>query len=323
MRRRNEDDTNVGEDSFLDTTANLVGILIILVVIVGAKTKTEAEEYGRTLAEVDVAPQLDEPARAAHALASSLREQSMRQKEYELETEYRRAERDRLLTHVQLAREAIDAELGTLDGEKRQSLEQSQELEKLQTQLAKVHELSGAAEERERPQIVLEHLPTPMAQTVFNREMHVELKAGIVTVIPWDRLVNVLKEQVPLAARRQASKNQLEETLGPVGGFLMRYRMLAIPGGFELDRFELETTADAPSETLQQALAPAGRLRLELASRNPAETVVTVWVYPDSFEEFRQLKARLFDEGFLCAARQLPDGVRIGASPRGSRSSAQ
>jgi hypothetical protein len=62
---------------------------------------------------------------------------------------------------------------------------------------------------------------------------------------------------------------------------------------------------------------------LELASRKPRETVVTVWVYPDSFEKFRQLKAQLFAEGFLCAARPLPEGVRIGASPQGTRSSAQ
>jgi hypothetical protein len=153
--------------------------------------------------------------------------------------------------------------------------------------------------------------------------MHVQLKAGRLTVIPWDRLVGALKEQVPLAARRNASRTMLEDSLGPVGGFLMRYRMAAIPGGFELDRFEIESVDEQHGESFDEALAPGGRLRLELASRDPSETVVTVWVYPDSFEVFRQLKARLFEEGFLSAARPLPEGVRIGASPRGSRSSAQ
>jgi hypothetical protein len=133
----------------------------------------------------------------------------------------------------------------------------------------------------------------------------------------------MLKQQIPLAARRQASRSGLEDTLGPVGGFLMRYRMNAIPGGLALDRFELEATSAAPRESLSESLAPAGRLRLELASRKPRETVVTAWVYPDSFEQFRQLKATLFEEGFLCAARPLPEGVRIGASPQGTRSSAQ
>ncbi|MCA9134530.1 MAG: hypothetical protein KDA45_15275, partial [Planctomycetales bacterium] len=193
----------------------------------------------------------------------------------------------------------------------------------LETRLREVEERMGAAEEVKRPQIVLEHLPTPMAKTVFNREMHVKLEQGRVTVIPWDRLIGLLKDQVPLAARRNASRNTLDDTLGPVGGFLMKYRMLAVPGGFELERFELEAVSQAESESLEEAFAPAGRLRLELASRNPPETVVTVWVYPDSFELFRQLRARLFEQGFLSAARPLPDGMRIGASPRGSRSSAQ
>ncbi len=321
--RRSNDETSVGEDSFLDTTANLVGILIILVVVVGSKTKLEAEELGRKLATQDAEKQLSEPARQAHALATSVDEQIVRQKEYELETKYRRTERDTLLTHVQLAREKIDGSLRELDIEKQNSVAEARELEKLQQELSDTKEQLGALEETSRPKIILEHLPTPMAQTVFNREMHIQLRNGLVTVIPWDRLVEMLKEQVPYAARRQASKDVLEEKFGPVGGFVMRYRMTRIPGGFELERFELETAAGAPSEPMEDALSPTGRLRLELASRNPAETVVTAWVYPDSFGEFGLLKSQLFKDGFLCAARPLPEGMHIGASPRGTRSSAQ
>lgn len=321
--RHKEDESNVGEDSFLDTTANLVGILIILVVVIGTKTTLEAEEYGRKLARVEATPQLEAPARQAEALAASMHEQALKQREYGLESDYRRAERDSLLAKVQQAREKISDEMQQLDAEKREALEHTRQLEKLQLQLSEIDEQLGAREEAERPKVILEHLPTPMAQTVFNRELHLQLKAGAVTVIPWDRLIETLKEQVPYAARRQASKNVLEETLGPLGGFIMRYRLSRIPGGFELERFELEAAADALSQSLRDALAPAGRLRLELASRNPVETVVTVWVYPDSFGEFSQLKSQLFREGFLCAARPLPEGIRIGASPRGTRSSAQ
>jgi hypothetical protein len=153
--------------------------------------------------------------------------------------------------------------------------------------------------------------------------MHVQLKGGRVTVIPWDRLVETLKSQVPLALQRNASRQSLDDTLGPVGGFLMHYQMRSVPGGFELERFELEPTPSTPSESLQESLSASGRLRLELASRDPSETVVTVWVYPDSFREYRTLQTRIFEEGFLSAARPLPENIRIGASPRGTRSSAQ
>ena len=52
-------------------------------------------------------------------------------------------------------------------------------------------------------------------------------------------------------------------------------------------------------------------------------TTVTLWVYPDSFDEFRQVKADLFKLGYLVAGRPMPDGTPIGGSPDGSRSSAE
>lgn len=321
--RRAEENMGVGEDSFLDTTANLVGILIILVVVIGAKTKVDAEAYGRELAKEQSPEVYAEPKRKAKALADSLNAQKRQLNQYELEAEYRKRERDTLLIQVAQAREHIQTKSEDVDDKQREFVQQKLKVDSLRSQLNQTQSEMGAAETRERPKVILEHLPTPMARTVFTQEMHVQLRHGLVTVIPWERLLQALREQVPLAARRGGSRGFIEDTLGPLGGFLMLYRMNGVPGGFELDRFELESTSAAPSEPLNEALSNDGRLRLELASRVPAETVVTVWVYPDSFVEFRELKAALFEEGFLSAARPLPDGVRIGASPHGTRSSAQ
>ncbi len=324
MPKHDEEHISVGEDSFLDTTANLVGIMIILVVLVGSRTTTDAHEHGKELAaQVEAEHLLAEPVQRAQNLQHALVEQAIQIQEHTLESVYRRAERDRLLEQVTLARQAIEAELGATDDTQRHSIEKEQKLEQLESQLKKTNTMLGAAEQHKRPKIVLEHLPTPMAKTVFGRELHIRLQHGQVTVVPWDQLIEMLKSQLPLAAQRNASRGGIEETLGPVGGFMMRYKMAAVRGGFELDRFEIETTPDNNGESLDSALSSSGRLRLDLASRTPAETVVTVWVYPDSFDEFRLLKAALFDEGFLCAARPLPEGMRIGASPNGSRSSAQ
>ena len=323
MPRRHAEDASVGEDSFLDTIANLVGIMIILVVVVGSKTKIDAEAYGRELAEKSPPMELDEPVREVRALQQSLLDTQAQQRAYELENAYRKLERDNLLAQVTLARAAVEEHLQSLDADKRQDIEQDQKLETLQARLQEMTEKMGAAEESKRPKIVLEHLPTPMAKTVFHREMHVKLQNNRVAVIPWDRLVDTHKQQVPLAARRNASRSSLEDSLGPIGGWLMKYRMLSVPGGMELDRFELEQVSSDDDEPLEQACAPSGRLYMELASRNPAETVVTVWIYPESFDTFRQLKVYLFEQGFLSAARPMPNGLRIGASPSGNRSSAQ
>ena len=226
MSRRHAEDASVGEDSFLDTIANLVGIMIILVVVVGSKTKIDAEAYGRELAEKSPPMELDEPVREVRALQQSLLDTQAQQRAYELENAYRKLERDNLLAQVTLARAAVEEHLQSLDADKRQDIEQDQKLETLQARLQEMTEKMGAAEESKRPKIVLEHLPTPMAKTVFHREMHVKLQNNRVAVIPWDRLVDTLKQQVPLAARRNASRSSLEDSLGPIGGWLMKYRML-------------------------------------------------------------------------------------------------
>ncbi|MEZ6082082.1 MAG: hypothetical protein R3C56_42325, partial [Pirellulaceae bacterium] len=240
MPRRHAEDASVGEDSFLDTIANLVGIMIILVVVVGSKTKIDAEAYGRELAEKAPPAEWDEPVREVRALQQSLLDTQDQLRAYDLENAYRKLERDSLLDQVTLAREAVEKHLQTLGKDKRASIEQEQKLKTLQSKLSEMTEKMGANEESKRPKIVLEHLPTPMAKTVFHREMHIKLQNNRVSLIPWDRLVDTLKQQVPLAARRNASRSSLEDTLGPIGGWMMKYRMLSVPGGMELDRFELE-----------------------------------------------------------------------------------
>lgn len=322
-KRHDSEEAAIGEDSFLDTIANLVGIMIILVVIVGSRTKVEAEKHSRQLLQTDNDKRLEQPKQEVVAVSQSLVDQVVNLHEYDLEMEYRKLERQALLDEVALAREEIKQKLERLDDEQRTVIEKDSQIAKLQSELDRVSGQAGALEESKRTKIVLEHLPTPMARTVMQKEVHVMLRAGQVVVIPWDRLIEALKQQIPLAAQRQASRTKLEDKIGPVGGFVMIYRMAAIPGGFELDRFELEPTPAVPAESVAESLQSTSRLNIELASRNSRETVVTVWVYPDSFDDFRKLKAHLFSQGFLCAARPLPDGVRVGGSPQGSRSSAQ
>ena len=84
-------------------------------------------------------------------------------------------------------------------------------------------------------------------------------------------------------------------------------------------RFNIPCVAQTPEDTMDAAVA----IKTPKPSTETQQTTITVWVYPESFGEFRKLKERLFQEGFLCAARPLPENMRIGASPRGSSSAAQ
>ena len=243
-RPKSQDVSGVGEDSFLDTTANLVGILIILVVVIGAKTKTDAEEYGRQLAEQEQdTSEFEEPARKAVALRESLKDQKRTLIQYDQEKAYREKERDLLLAKVATARDHVEEKLAGTDAAKAKLVEETYKRQQIESEISKVKQQMGAADAQERPKIILEHLPTPMARTVFTKELHIQLKNQRVTIIPWDRLVNILKQHLPLAVNRSSSRSNIEDTLGPLGGFLMHYRMQAVQGGFELERFELEPTS--------------------------------------------------------------------------------
>jgi hypothetical protein len=64
-------------------------------------------------------------------------------------------------------------------------------------------------------------------------------------------------------------------------------------------------------------------MRSILAGYDPNQTTVTVWVYPDSFAQFRTLKEELYKRGYLTASRPMPDGQPISGSPQGTYSTAE
>ena len=50
---------------------------------------------------------------------------------------------------------------------------------------------------------------------------------------------------------------------------------------------------------------------------------VTLWVYPDSFTLYRQLRDYLVERNVVVAGRPLPDGLPIASSRRGTSSRGQ
>jgi hypothetical protein len=334
MRKHNREEMAVGEDSFMDTIANLVGIMIILVVIVAARGYTTAKVQARADAEERL-EQLDAPKLIAGQLDRDVEEQAEELAMYDRELMMRNAERMHLVDRVHLIEQAIDEHLKSLHDDTVQDLQSQAVISDLERELAELLKQSGNLPPSEVEVVALQHLPTPMAKTVFGKELHVMMRNNLVTVIPWDILIENLKQQVKHTLARNTQRDRIEDKLGPIDGFMMRYRLISRNGVVsdgrssamgrmvELDKFELEPTSEILAERVSESLRPGGRLRAELDARRSQQTTITVWVYPESFGEFRILKEMLFREGFLCAARPLPSDMRIGASPRGSSSAAQ
>jgi len=332
--RRHAEDSAIGEDCFLDTIANLVGILIILVVIVGARSYSTAKQIieKELLGQTDA---LQSPLKKVQQLDQDLDSQHVSLVNYERELAYRSAERMATIDEVTIAKTVLEEEVSKLDDEQKKQFEVEVELSELEKQLAELLKQQGELPNEAAPVAILQHLPTPMAKTVFGQEIHIMLLNGMVTVVPWNDLIETLKREARGAAERNSQKTKITNNLGPIGGFTMKYALKSQTGVMsdgvsarmgrmvELDRFILLPTEDALKETLDQSLGAGGRLSTELSRFRNQYVTVTAWVYPDSFQTFRMLKERLFAEGFLCAARPLPFDIPIGASPNGANSTAQ
>ncbi|MEX2316672.1 MAG: hypothetical protein WD669_05945 [Pirellulales bacterium] len=330
-----------GQDSFLDVITNIVGILILLVLVVGMRTSHSVANAalvdGASPADERKADEksVGEAYQAAVAAQSDVRELARRAVDVHGESQLREQERRWLATFVAAAdlevsdrRERLSADQQRNFDVRRQLLDAQQQLD----DLGREH-ISLLSDEPETE--VVESLPTPLAKTVSGQEVHLRLAYGQVAVVPFDELQRELETHLERNVWRVREQGSMEGTVGPINGFRLRYRIqltqVSVPNraGFDqvhnVPKFKVEFLPTSPriGEPVDQAVLPSSELVRALKRSGPAATTVTVWTYPDSFKEFRQLKKMLFEMGFAAAGRPLPDGVLIGASPTGTKSAAQ
>jgi hypothetical protein len=343
--RRKRAVLEMGHDAFLDIVANLVGILIILVVVLGSQSTAVIEEINEQLREDSVTDtgqyatdeqlaRLSQQAmRAASAQADSNRFEGLI-KQYEQQLDVKRQQRAIIMDLLSEAQAAWEDKQQELDRQATEAARRSSEFKLAQEELQKLQGERKRLEDQPESVIAVEHLPTPMAKTVFGDELHFRLKDNRLSVVPIEKLLNEIRSDFERVA--SSSRNgQMEAAVGPVRGYIARYRMdknraMVARGGqvqmatrIQLVGMSVEPLEEPHGQPIQQVLANRSELDIELAGRNPGSTTITVWVYPDSFAAFRQLKEHLYARGFATAARPLPMDHLISGGPDGSRSNAQ
>ncbi len=336
MSRKQYDTTDApGQDSFMDILANITGILIILVMVMGVRA-------GRAPVDVDktVSPEEHEGLRRALAAETSLRGEVI-----ELAAEAARLEqqalaqgRQRLLVaamKIEMEQELADRR-ARLDAEQQAAFDLQRKLAEARGTLATLQRQHAAAE-TERPEtIVIESYPTPISRTVHSDEVHFQLRDGAIMRVPMKELVEMLEREVGRKKNHLLENAEYTDTLGPIDGFRMRYTLrrkdIGHETGFgvahigsvvELALAEFLPVANYPGEPVKAALRPNSEFRSTLAKLRPGRTTVTLWTYASEFNAFRQLRKELYHLGFAVAARPLPEGATISGSPDGMRSSAQ
>ncbi|MCP4189585.1 MAG: hypothetical protein GY768_03035 [Planctomycetaceae bacterium] len=337
-RRFRRDDSDSGLDSFLDIVANLVGILVILVMVIGVRAQDAlVDDPANTISKptTDEIKKANQLQTATQDLTSNVREIEQQANQIKELVDRRHSERHQLKVLLTAAKRELDTRSSKLDSESQSRIKLQSEALKLATALDEVRQQRDSLENEQEKTIELEHLPTPLAKTVFGGEEHFQLKDGYLTHVPLNVLTDQLKAEVPNKIWKLKQVPEITETIGPMQGFHLRYTMYrknyasiskagpVVRQVAELKEFVLVPMSSRLGEPADEALLPDSQFAQLIESFNSSRTVITVWTYPDSFGKFRELKRWLYERGFACAARPLPADQPISGSPRGSRSAAQ
>lgn len=339
MRGRATTDVNEapGYDSFLDIATNIVGILIILVMVVGVQAKDAwiaAVDHVVSKApeeEIDV----ETPRAAAAGLEAEIRDLVQKTIHVKGEVDTRARVRNQLQLLSTAAQQELEKRRADLDEMGRKEYDLRNELTLARSELEDLKHQQHALEQSRGYVDILEHLPTPLAKTVFGKEEHFRLLDGRLAYVPVTEFVHRLRQELEQKAWRLKKVPQITETIGPIDGFRMKYSlerkrltvdtragpmMRDVVG---LERFVLVPVSERLGEPFDQALQPQSNFRRKLRGFHPETTTITVWCYPDSFDQFRDLKRELLQLGFRSAGRPLPAGHPISGSPHGTRSAAE
>ncbi len=318
------DDSSVGTDSFLDVITNFVGILIILVMVVGDQARNTVlppvappDMTELKAAEAEAAHIEDE----VHAIANQMQVVSA-------ELRARTFERDQVQTMLAAVEHDLSTRRASLDEADRAQYDLEREVALANEELKKLKdERESVASTEEAQTITVESYPTPIGKTVNGQEAHFQLLGGRLVYVPFDALIDRLRVTAREYMTRMSASSDLVDTIGPIGGFRLRFaidRFDSPQGSYlQVAHVELLPVSKQLGETLQQSLTPGSKFLDKLSMLSPDRYTITIWTYPDSFDEFRRLKKLLYEQGYAVAGRPLPHGLPIGASPSGSKSSAQ
>ncbi len=344
MKRRAVRDNSMlpdelGQDSFLDTVSNLVGVLIILVVVVGAHSRniggTDAALVERQQGLVAMEQTLESSAHTELNVRSENGELERQILTEEQMSQLRSAERTQILAMLT----QLDAELAARQASKSQS--EREELARravwrqLQQRLTELLQHAEAVRSETKQVLAIDHHPTPIAKTVFRDDVHFQLKSGKITAVPLEKLVKLMRNEWETKAEKLATAPQISETVGPIEGFRLQYRLVVrqtmeptsvgpVPRrSIEFDHFSIHPLLASMGESVDAATRPGSKFFARIQQLNPQQHTISVWVYPDSYPEFNELKSWLFQHGFQTASWPLSAGGLISGGPNGYHTLAQ
>ncbi len=180
------------------------------------------------------------------------------------------------------------------------------------------------------------HQMTSMGAIVVKEEAHFRLLNGRISYVPVLELVELVKKDMEQNKDKLLKGEATYGTVGPINGYSLRYKAskqeisvvdeLRMGGGMVrigVNYWEVFDAGVDESEPYEIAKMPNSMFIDRVRAMNPNEKSVTMWVYPDSYDLYQQLRGTVEKAGLTVAARPLPAGIPIAGSPTGSKSLSQ
>jgi hypothetical protein len=205
--------------------------------------------------------------------------------------------------------------------------------------------LKGERDRLKKELLAIETGPVPRTRALMAKnavakptdgaEYHFEVRHNRVSFIDLDRLVEMVKTDARLRLRTGGNRGRLTATVGPVGAFALRYElgrnlpdalaelMDARDSQYNLLGWEIVPDGNNRGEPYENTLSNSSEYARAVHRLTPGRDTITMWIYPDGFALYRKLRDDLHNQGFLVAARPLPEGTSIRGSPVGSLSAGQ
>ena len=353
-RRRPVREIAFSFDSFLDVVTNVVGIILrlILVAWVGARAYKGSQPtppppppaLGAGLLtpppdlEVAELPEPTDPLtlelerrRRELAEAQAHLLEQLRQREAVKEQEARTSKE---LSDLAARRDRLEAERTALE---RTARDRDQAAQALALSAAELTErIRRVTEEVEAlrkapPAKKTFRYHTPVSQPLQTEELTFECNHGRVALIDMGVMLEDIRRDLRDRLEQLQTQPEVRGVTAPAGAFRLHYTLAREPGA--PDRaglspalsysWEVEPLAARRGETAEVALASGSEFRRIIDHIDPYQTAVTIWVYPDSFPAYRQLRDYMHGRGIEVAARPLCAGMPITYSNHGTASRGQ
>jgi hypothetical protein len=340
-RRRRTREIPFSLDSFLDVVANVVGIIIrlILVAWVGARTYSSLKPSPRPGPSpgppAAVTDPLEEQLAQRRRELEQVREQLLKELKRLPPIQEQQQATDRQLAGVRAQRQRLLQErdrpdappLDSVAGGRYQPADLCPSLAELDERGKRLREEIAALEKLPPIKRLLRYR-VPVSRPVTEQELHFECRAGRVSYVDFPGFRIEVERAFEAGKDQLRQTGRLEGTTPPLGDFQGHYILTVAandPEGRVEQDLDFEPIAEPHGETAQQALAANSTFRRLVDGAAGRQTVVTFWVYPDSFALFRQLREYVYAHNIeFVAARPLPFGQPIASSThRGTKSRGQ